>query len=69
MKTSVELDDEKVAMAKKLSPSMTLKDLLDRALDAYIARVQRGTIADLLGTDFFEGDLRKSREQRGRSHR
>lgn len=69
MKTSVELDEDKVILAKKLSPSTTLRELLDKALDAYIARVRRQSVADLLGTDFFEGDLRKSRERHGRSGR
>lgn len=69
MKTSVELNDEKVALAKELSPVSTLRELLDLALDAYISRARRKTIADMLGTDFFEGDLRKSRENRGRSRR
>ena len=69
MKTSVELDDQKVALAKKLSPSITLKELLDHALDDYIARVRRHSLADMLGTNFFEGDLSKSRDRRGRSDR
>ena len=70
MKTSVELDDGKVAAAKKLSPSTTLKELLDKALDAYISRGRRQTVADLLGTDFFEGNLALSRgARRGRSDR
>ena len=68
MKTSVELDDKKVALAKKISPSTTLKDLLDRALDAYIARARRQSLADMLGTDFFEGNLQKSRARNGRSY-
>lgn len=61
MKTSVELDDEKVDLAKKLSPSTTLRDLLDKALDAYIARVRRQSVANMLGTDFFEGSLTRTR--------
>jgi len=66
MKTSVELDKSKVAMAKKLSNSNTLRELLDNALDALISQSRRHAMDDLLGTDFFEGDLNK---MRGRSER
>jgi hypothetical protein len=66
MKTSVELDKSKVEIAKKLSKSSTLRDLLDQALDALIAQSRRHSMDDLLGTDFFEGDLNK---MRGRNER
>lgn len=69
MKTSVELNDEKVKLAKKLSDSSTLKELLDKALDAYIARARRDSMANLLGTEFFEGNLTKMRKTRGSTHR
>lgn len=63
MKTPVELDDDKVALAKKLGETTTLRELLDKALDAYIAQSRRETMANLLGTDFFSGDLNKMREK------
>ncbi len=66
MKTSVELDMSKVETAKKLSKSRTLRELLDNALDALIAQSRRQAMDDLLGTDFFEGDLDK---MRGRNER
>jgi hypothetical protein len=66
MKTSVELDMSKVETAKKLSKSGTLRELLDNALDALIAQSRRQAMDDLLGTDFFEGDLNK---MRGRNER
>ena len=69
MKTSVELDDAKVKLAKKLSDTSTLKELLDQALDAYIARARRLSMGELLGTSFFEGNLNKMRKVRGTSHR
>ena len=69
MKTSVELNREKVALAKKLGHSVTLKDLLDRALDAYIAEARRHAMADILGTGFFEGNLETMRERNGRTRR
>ena len=69
MKTSVELNNEKVAAAKKIGHVSTLKELLDQALDAYIAQARRRAMAEMLGTDFFEGDLKSMRQRRGRSHR
>jgi len=66
MKTSVELDKSKVEIAKKVSNSSTLRELLDLALDALIAQSRRQAMDDLLGTDFFEGDLDK---MRGRNER
>lgn len=69
MKTSVELDDEKVALAKRLAHSSTLKELLDKALDAFIAQARRHSMAELLGTGFFEGNLKKMRDKSGHSHR
>jgi len=66
MKTSVELDKSKVETAKKLSNSSTLRELLDKALEALIAQSRRQAMDDLLGTDFFEGDLDK---MRGRNER
>ena len=69
MKTSVELDDDKVALARKLSDAATLKSLLDKALDAYIAQARRSAMANLLGTEFFDGKLSKMRGKRGTSRR
>jgi len=69
MKTSVELDEKKVNLAKRLTHASTLKELIDMALDAYIARARRHALAGMLGTHFFEGDLVKMRAKRGRSRR
>lgn len=69
MKTSVELQVEKVDLAKRLGQQSTLKELLDKALDAYIAQARRHSMADLLGTHFFEGDPQSKRRERGRTDR
>ena len=63
MKTSVEIDKEKSDRAKKLGNISTLKELIDLALDAYIAQCRREQMLSLLGTDFFEGDLDKMRKR------
>ncbi len=67
MKRSIELNEDKVKLAKKLSGASTLKDLLDKALDAYIARARRLSMANMLGSGFFKGDLNKMRKSRGHS--
>jgi len=64
MKTSVELNDSKLELARSLGGAKTIRDLLDQALDAYIAQVRRRDMADMLGTDFFEGDLDILRERK-----
>lgn len=69
MKTSVELEIEKVNLAKRLGKTVTLKNLLDKALDAYIAQARRHSMVELLGADFFEADLTQMRRDRGRSSR
>jgi len=67
MKTSVEIDEKKVKQAKALSSETTLKKVIDRALDAFIARQRRLSMLGILGTPFFEGNLAKMRGRRGRS--
>ena len=69
MKTSVELNEKKVELARKLGPTASLRQLLDKALDAYIAERRRGVVSELLGTSFFEGDLTIMRANRGRVRR
>ena len=69
MKTSVELEIEKVDLAKRLGKESTLKELLDKALDAYIAQARRHSMAELLGSGFFEGNLKSMRSDRGRPRR
>ena len=67
MKTSVELDEKKVKLAKKLCDSTTLKETLDKALDALISQQRRFSMLDILGTSFYEGSLEKMRVNRVRS--
>ncbi len=64
-KTSVELETEKVDLAKRLGQVSTLRELLDLALDAYIAQARRHSMAKLLGTGFYEGSNRVRRNRGG----
>ena len=63
MKTSVELNEEKLSLARSLSSSKTIRDVLDEALDCLIAQGRRRNLANVLGTDFFEGDLDNIRDR------
>ncbi len=69
MKTSVEIDSKKVLLAKKLSETSTLKETIDKALDALIAQERRAAMLDILGTSYFEGDIVKMRSSRVRTRR
>lgn len=69
MKTSVELAIDKVETAKRLGNASTLKELLDRALDAYIAQARRHSMAALLGSGFSDVTPSQLRRDRGRSSR
>lgn len=69
MKTSVEIDENKVKIAKKIGGISTLRALIDLALDAYIARARRLSMAEMLGTGFFSGSLGKMRSERVRTRR
>ena len=55
MKTSVELEAENVNLAKKLGHVSTLRELLDRALDAYIAQARRHSWQNYWGLIFLRG--------------
>lgn len=65
MKTCVELNKEKVELAKSLTSVTVMRELLDKALDAYIAKARRNSLLSMLGTEFFEGDVQVMRKQRG----
>lgn len=69
IKTSVELESEKIALAKKLGGIGTLRELLDKALDSYISDARRHSMVELLGTQFFEGSLTSMRNDRGTPRR
>ena len=41
----------------------TIREVLDSALDAYIQKKHREELAELLGTDFFEGHFETMRKR------
>jgi hypothetical protein len=63
MKTSVELDQDKIMLAKALTSEPTIKGVLDLALDVLIKQYKRKSLAAILGTQFFDGNLDRMRER------
>lgn len=57
-KTTVEIDEKKLEIAMSLSPVKSLKQLIGAALDAYIQRQERLSFKDLVGSEFWSGDIR-----------
>ncbi|MDP3136078.1 MAG: type II toxin-antitoxin system VapB family antitoxin [Burkholderiaceae bacterium] len=49
MRTNIELDDEIVAQAMRVSGARTKREVVDRALREMVARAQRPDISQLLG--------------------
>lgn len=67
MKTWVKLDKKKIALARKFTPISTLKELLDKALDVFISKARKHALAEMLGTESFEGNLKTMRKNRSSS--
>ena len=67
-KTSLEVDTAKIAAAKQYGFT-TLKDLVDKALDAYLKEQRRNSLGHMLGTDFFSGDYKAMRKRNGSPRR
>ena len=67
MKTWVELDKKKIALARKLTHILNLKELLDKSLDAFISKARKHALAEMLGTESFEGNLKTMRKNRSSS--
>lgn len=54
MRTNIELDDDLVAEAMKLSGAKTKKDLVHMALQEFIQRKKRKDLLDLVGKFEFD---------------
>ena len=67
MKTSLEIDSDKIDILKKLSKSSTLREMVDRALDSYIKELRRQDMLLFVGSDKYEGEYKKIRGKNVRS--
>lgn len=54
MKTSVEIDEEKLKLAKKLGKTNSIKETIHKGLDALITQSRRESMMELLGADFMD---------------
>ncbi|MGD9613890.1 MAG: type II toxin-antitoxin system VapB family antitoxin [Alphaproteobacteria bacterium] len=63
MRTNVEIDDQLIEEAQRLTGLKTKREVVDAALRMLI-RVQKANILDLAGKVHWEGNLDKSREGR-----
>ena len=56
-RTNIVLDDDLVAEGLELSRAKTIRDLVDRSLRAYVARLKRQKILELRGRGGWEANL------------
>jgi Arc/MetJ family transcription regulator len=64
MRTNIEIDDEVIAEAKRLTGARTKRETVDLALRELVARHRRLGILELRGRVHWEGDLKASRRGR-----
>jgi Arc/MetJ family transcription regulator len=64
MRTNIEIDDEVMREAQRLTGTRTKREAVDLALRELVARHRRLGILELRGRVHWEGDLRTSRRGR-----
>ena len=64
MRTNIEIDDELIDEARRLTGVDTKREMVDLALRELVARHRRLGILDLRGRVHWEGDLEASRRGR-----
>jgi len=66
MRTNIEIDDDVLSEAQQLLGTATKRETVDSALREVVARHRRLGILELRGKVRWEGDLKASRQGRGR---
>ena len=61
MRTNIVLNDQLINEAMRLSHSQTKKEVVDLALQNFVAYLKRQKMKDLFGKIKWEGDLKKMR--------
>jgi Arc/MetJ family transcription regulator len=64
MRTNIEIDDEVMREAQRLTGARTKREAVDLALRELVSRHRRLGILDLRGRVHWEGDLKESRRGR-----
>ena len=62
MRTNIVLNEQLVKEAMALSRSRTKKEVVDLALQSFVAGFKRRNMKNLFGKVIWEGDLKKMRE-------
>lgn len=63
-RTNIEIDDELIRKARKLTRLKTKRELVDRALELLVRSESRKGILHYYGSGVWEGDLKASRRRR-----
>jgi Arc/MetJ family transcription regulator len=64
-RTNIEIDDELVRKARKLTRLKTKREIVDRALELLVRSESRKGILRYYGRGIWKGDLRAMRRNRG----
>jgi Arc/MetJ family transcription regulator len=62
MRTNIVLNEKLIKEAMRLSKSQTKKEVVDLALQNFVAYLKRQKMLELCGKVVWEGDLKKMRE-------
>ena len=61
MRTNIDINDQLIAKAIKLSKSKTKKQVVELALESFIKSIMRRQMLELKGNINWEGDLKQMR--------
>ncbi len=64
-RTNIEIDDDLIRKARKLTRLKTKRQIVDRALELLVRSESRKGILRYYGSGIWKGDLTKSRRNRG----
>ncbi len=64
-RTNIEIDDELIRKARKLTHLKTKRQIVDRALELLVRSEARKGILRYYGSGIWNGDLKSSRRNRG----
>jgi Arc/MetJ family transcription regulator len=62
MRTNIEIDDQLMETAQRLSKIKTKKEVVEQALESFIKELQRKDMLDLRGKVIWEGNLNEMRQ-------
>lgn len=63
-RTNIDIDDELIRKARKLTRLKTKRQIVDKALDLLVRSESRKGILSYYGSGIWQGDLKRSRRNR-----